>query len=477
MITGGDFDQGEDGSTLDGGLGDDTITGSDGNDKLFGGNGADTLFGADDGDFMIGGGGNDVLDGGGGNDNFVAGGADPSTLDEVEGNDSIATATLVARSEFGIGPNVNVADDDIPHVVINGEIGGTNGADDVDFFQFDLKAGETLTLDIDFGIGGADDFDSILQLFDSSDQLVRSNDNSSSTNGGDGSISDLDSILSFTASSAGSFFAAVSSFDNFFTDPSQTGSGDETGDYILFASIDGLDTFDGDDSFDGGAGIDRIDLNVIGLGGNGATVDLSNTGAQFVSAELGTDTFINIEDILGTVNDDHFTGNSDANNIVSFQGDDFLDGGGGADNLDGGSGNDVLIGGAGQDFLRGNSGDDFFTFLSPSDGATVADSVFGDVSADIIADFFGGDDTVQLAGSAFGFGAFTGTLTEGSNFFFQANFDGTNASGAPSTGAYVVFDTANGTLYTDAAQGDGSYTVLATFSNGQLPAAANIEII
>ena len=40
----------------------------------------------------------------------------------------------------------------------------------------------------------------------------------------------------------------------------------------------------------------------------------------------------------------------------------------------------------------------------------------------------------------------------------------------------VVFDPLSATLYADALQNDGGYTVVATFEEGT-PAAANVEII
>ena len=52
---------------------------------------------------------------------------------------------------------------------------------------------------------------------------------------------------------------------------------------------------------------------------------------------------------------------------------------------------------------------------------------------------------------------------------------GANNGGSPS-GAYVVFDPSSSTLYADALQNDGGYTVVATFEEGT-PAAANVEII
>ena len=480
------------GNTLDGGAGDDSITGSDGEDVLIGADGADvlsgglsgdtleggfgndTLLGGDGDDRLEGGAGDDVVFGGDGNDVLIAGGSVPTTLSESEGNDSIATADVLLRTDFGIAPNANVGDDSQAHVAIDGFVGGTNGDDDVDFFQFDLLAGETVTLDIDFAAGGTQFFDSALQLFDSSDNRLASNDDSSTQDGGGGSDSVLDSFITFTASSTGTFFAAVTSLPNLFSDPSQPATGGSSGDYRLHISIDGAGGPDGNDAFDGGAGTDdRIDFSSFASGG--ATFDLSNTGTQFVGDSFGTDTVINVENITGTDSDDHFTGDGNDNEIDGGSGSDTLTGAGGNDSLIGGGEDDVLIGGSGEDFLSGGDGNDFFQFLDPSDGATAADGQTGQATGDFIDDFESGLDTIQLEGPAFGFG-FTGALTLNSTFFVEADFDGTSTSGGTPSGAYVVFDPNSNTLYTDAAQNDGGYTVVATINSGT-PNASDIEII
>ena len=79
-----------------------------------------------------------------------------------------------------------------------------------------------------------------------------------------------------------------------------------------------------------------------------------------------------------------------------------------------------------------------------------------------------------MEGFTFGFG-FSGGLTLNSNFFFEDNFDGTLTSGGTPSGAYVVFDSISSTLYADASQGDGSYTVVASLNSGT-PVAGDIEI-
>ena len=131
--------------------------------------------------------------------------------------------------------------------------------------------------------------------------------------------------------------------------------------------------------------------------------------------------------------------------------------------------------GGGEDFLQGGDGNDIFRFLDPSDGVSAEDGVFGLFDGDFVDDFASGVDKFQFDGTAFGFGAFTGTLTLNTNFFVEADFDGTSTGGGTPTGAYVVFDPNTFNLYTDAAQNDGGYTVVANL--GATPVAGDIEII
>lgn len=78
------------------------------------------------------------------------------------------------------------------------------------------------------------------------------------------------------------------------------------------------------------------------------------------------DSFVNIENIMGSAYDDILIGNNTSNGLVGFNGDDELFGGAGNDKLDGGAGNDRLQGclstgnrGAGEkDLLFGSQGRD-----------------------------------------------------------------------------------------------------------------------
>ena len=65
--------------------------------------------------------------------------------------------------------------------------------------------------------------------------------------------------------------------------------------------------------------------------------------------EVGRDTMVSIENLIGSAFKDRLVGNSAANELSGLAGDDELHGGAGNDRLDGGLGADLLVGGSGND--------------------------------------------------------------------------------------------------------------------------------
>lgn len=125
----------------------------------------------------------------------------------------------------------------------------------------------------------------------------------------------------------------------------------------------------GNDTVYGNEGNDRI----MGLGGNdlidgGPGVDTTTYSAALQSVRVdlslhkatgqGTDTFVSIENILGSKFRDTLIGNALKNYITGGAGGDVLSGLGGADVLAGGAGADTLRGGGGNDTLLGGTGGD-----------------------------------------------------------------------------------------------------------------------
>ncbi|MCK9817320.1 retention module-containing protein [Pseudomonas sp. MAFF 302046] len=116
----------------------------------------------------------------------------------------------------------------------------------------------------------------------------------------------------------------------------------------------------GNDLLDGGSGIDTASYAHATAA---VTVNLGLLGAQNTLG-AGTDTLINIENLVGSNYNDTLTGDNHANVITGGLGNDVLNGGGGDDLLIGGMGNNTLTGGAGNDtfqWLQGNSGHDLVT--------------------------------------------------------------------------------------------------------------------
>jgi len=98
-----------------------------------------------------------------------------------------------------------------------------------------------------------------------------------------------------------------------------------TGDDILIGG-------GGQDSLDGGEGIDTADFGNIGLG---IEVDLAEGNASYGMVE--NETVVNVENVIGTAQDDVIIGD-DADNLLA-----------------GGDGADRIEGGAGDDYIRGDA--------------------------------------------------------------------------------------------------------------------------
>jgi Ca2+-binding RTX toxin-like protein len=148
------------------------------------------------------------------------------------------------------------------------------------------------------------------------------------------------------------------------TSAGETLNGTTAGDII--AGFDGDDTLnglDGDDRLLGGAGADVLN------GGNGSDTAVYDDSSAGVTVNLGVnaasggtaagDTFVSIENIVGSAFDDVLTGDNGQNRIDGGAGNDTLAGAGGADVLTGGSGADVFRGAAEE--LSGDTITDFGT--------------------------------------------------------------------------------------------------------------------
>jgi Ca2+-binding RTX toxin-like protein len=213
------------------------------------------------------------------------------------------------------------------------------------------------------------------------------------------------------------------------------------GDDIILAGggADYIEPGPGNDVIDGGSGnntISYIDYvapwYVSGL--VGLYVDLaSGTATTFVPSYnpsyniTETDTFFNIQNVVGSNSNDHISGDGAANWLYGWDGNDELHGRGGADHLlglddndllDGGSGADVLDGGNGVDTADygsapsavnvsldsgkgywGDSAGDTLTLIENLTGSAFDDSLVGDSNANVL-DGGKGDDYLKGGGGA-----------------------------------------------------------------------------
>ena len=169
----------------------------------------------------------------------------------------------------------------------------------------------------------------------------------------------------------------------------------------------------GNDSLYGGAGNDWL------IGGEGAdfldggsgsdTVEyLDSVAAISVNLKAGIgsggdaqgDQFRDIENVVGSWNDDTIVGNAATNFLDEYAGDDLLFGGEGGDTLDGGFGDDTLEGEADADVIFGSAGVDTASYATSDAGVEV------NLATGLVAGGHAQGDMLSsienLTGSAFG---------------------------------------------------------------------------
>lgn len=147
------------------------------------------------------------------------------------------------------------------------------------------------------------------------------------------------------------------------------------------------------DVLDGGDGFDTADYS---KASSAVRLDLlAGTGTL---GDADGDTFISIEEVLGTKYHDRLWGDGAANRLYGDKGSDELIGGAGDDTLLGGGGDDTLLGGDGHDTISGDGGNDL---INGEDGN---DTIKGSRGDDTLAGGLGDDEIKGSSGKDVLFG-------------------------------------------------------------------------
>jgi Ca2+-binding RTX toxin-like protein len=351
----------------------DYLFGWGGNDILEGGDALDYLNGGEGHDTLDGGGGDDVINGGAGNDTLIGGpGADAMHGGNASADAGIDTVSY-ANYPFhvtlslanGMGTSGHAAGD--TYVGIENVIGSASGSnitgdDNANVIQATGGVNVFSGLGGDDMLIGASGYDN-LTGGTGNDRLYGQTGEDSLTggagddylDGGEGTdrVNYNDNLA--TAGVVVDLAAGTASSSYFGNDilvgiESVKGShladtiyGDAAANRLIgLAGNDQLFGRDGNDELYGDDGADLIN------GGEGS--DTAYYGVGNANLTSGTaqgsdgliDTLVSIENLVGSIGDNNFTGNNDAN---------VLDGGQGNDTLNGRRGNDTLIGGYDQDIF------------------------------------------------------------------------------------------------------------------------------
>jgi Ca2+-binding RTX toxin-like protein len=334
------------GDTIDGGNGVDTIMGLGGDDSLLGGNGIDSIDGGAGDDTINGGSGKDELSGGLGDDVFQIINAD--FADDIDGGGDTDTLDLSGWTSVGVAWDVDLASETYelaPNTI--GSIGMSTMANVENVIGSDFN-------DSIVGSGGANEI-----------------------SGGSGA----DTIFGFGGEDT---LSGNSGADEVRGNGGDDIVGGEGGNDVVFGG-------EGNDSVYGGGGNDTLNggtgNDLLNGGGNFDIADYSDAttnlvvninfgGAQTISAQMGTDTFVSIEGINGGSGNDLLVGTSGGNVIDGGAGNDEIYGIGAGDLLRGGIGNDQIEGSGGDDTMEGGVGDaDILSYFN-SGGSVAVDLRF-----------------------------------------------------------------------------------------------------
>jgi Ca2+-binding RTX toxin-like protein len=340
---------------------DNVITGNAASNTLTGGAGNDTLNG---------GAGTDTLIGGAGNDTYVVDVAgDVVTELANEGTDIVyayVSHTLAANVEnirLHTTGNIDATGNALNNILYAGDgnnvLNGGDGIDTVSYAYAASAVTASLAITTAQATGGSGS-DTILNV----ESLVGSNFNdkltgntaANSLNGGAGAdtmigglgndgyyVDNIGDVVTELANEGiDTVYSTISytlgaNLENLYINT--TGAVNATGNALANVLYAGA----GNNVIDGLDGSDTVSY---AYAASGVTVSLASTAAQATGGS-GTDTLLNIENLVGGSYNDILIGNAGANGLTGGAGNDTLNGGAGADTLAGGVGNDTYVLGRG----------------------------------------------------------------------------------------------------------------------------------
>lgn len=407
--------------------------------NLLGGSGNDTLIGSDLGNRLDGGAGNDTLIGGLGADTLVGGTG--SDTDRNIASYSTATADVVASLDARV---LNAGLDALGDTYIN--IQNLTGGAGQDRLVGDANA-NVLT-------GGED------------------NDTLEGGAGADTLIGGVDAADAAGGSDMVSYSLSANAITANLADSSKNSANtDAAGD--VYTRISGLigsaynDTLVGDDKanrLEGGAGDDTL------VGGKGGDTLVGGEGSDWASYASSTGVTVNLETPSKNLGDDALNDSYvSIENLLGSDGADTLTGNASKNILDGGKGNDILVSGGGGDDLRGGADQDTVSYEAATvaaqayltsdkqqfnSGAAVGDIYTGveNLTGSKFADVLGGDggDNILMGGEG------NDTLMGDAGKDKLQGGTGVNTASYVASTASVTLDLASGGTVGDA-EGD-SYT-------------------
>ena len=272
--------------TIDAGIGDDIVFGGPGHDVIAGGEGNDILYGDDGDDLISGDAGDDQIVGGIGNDQLF-GGAGNDVIAGGDGHDLISGGDGDDRINAGNGDNLVLTGEGDNHVVTedgaNTVIAGS-GAD-----QIRTGAGNDVVTagggndvvhagagaDLLLGEGGHDTI-----LGEAGDDTILGGDGNDLLNAGEG----------------------------------QNDVYGEAGNDLILVTLDVRR-----DRYDGGEGDDTLDLS---RATTGLQIDL--IAGQVTGTEIGSDSIVDLENIIGGSGSDHFIVGTLAKTLTGGEGEDIF---------------------------------------------------------------------------------------------------------------------------------------------------------